>query len=203
MGDRTQLHDSTTKARPVRMRRALFVSWLLLGAVACASNAPDENVAERAPGGEPVVNRPTTEPPSRRTERVPLTIAIDGPEVVAPNSEIELTLRVMRRWATSEPVELSVKLPSGVSLIEGELAATLSPTASGTRRLRLRIDRVPDQDLDVRADLAGLAYGAHARAAYRFGRPLPKLARPASTPVVIGGRTRGRAIAIPATKAHQ
>ena len=180
-----------------RMRnfQTVLLSALAL-ALACSRNEPEEQLGstQAEPGGRaPAAS-------SSRPQRSPLSLVVDGPSSVAAPSEIDLTIRLQRLWTTPDPVVLTVDLPPGALLVSGSTSETIAPTFfAQSRTLRIKLERVPSADLVVRADLGGPAYGAHARATYRFGRPEPKLPQPAGTVVVIGGRPVGKAIPLSST----
>ncbi len=171
----------------------LTASALVLG---CSRNATEEPLDSVTVAPSPQ----TPAPSASRPQRSPLSLTVNGPASVTAPSEIELAIVLDRVWNTRDPVVLRVDLPPGALLVSGSPSETLAPSSHPhTRSLRIKLERVPSADLVVRADLEGRGYGAHARAVYRFGRPEPKLTRPASSVVVIGGRPVGKVIPLSPT----
>jgi hypothetical protein len=180
------------KSRMRFLHSALLAAFALV--LGCSRNDVEEPVASTR--ATPTAEKPAAS--ASRPQRSPLSLAVEGPSSVTAPSEIDLTIVLHRLWNTLDPVVLSVDLPPGARLISGSTSETLAPSSlSPTRSLRIKIDRVPSADLVVRADLGGQAYGAHARAVYRFGRAEPKLAQPAGSVVAIGGRPIGKVIPLP------
>jgi hypothetical protein len=176
-------------SRMRHLHTALLTALALV--LGCSRNEAEEPLGSVAVAPGP----PTPTPSVSRPQRSPLSLAVNGPASVVAPSEIELTIVLHRLWNTPDPVVLSVDLPPGALLVSGAASETLAPSSQPhTRSLRIKLERVPSADLVVRADLDGRAYGAHARAVYRFGRPEPKLARPAGSVVMIGGRPVGKVI---------
>jgi hypothetical protein len=112
------------------------------------------------------------------------------------SGELELEVVIERR--TSDPVSLEIALPAGAELIDGALRETLDqPGRRIVRKLLLRLPNgVPADDVRVIADARGVGYGVRATTAYRFGRPLPKLAQPArgGTASIANGKRLGKPI---------
>jgi hypothetical protein len=123
----------------------------------------------------------------------PLTLRVDGPSQVSRGDTFVLTI-TLRRSGGEDPVDLDVRLPPEVTLVEGqpsEHVASLG-TEPIVRRLRVRLEGSSMSDVVVTAKMRGAAYGASAQAAYRFGRPEPMLSRPELPPVRLGGGAGSR-----------
>jgi hypothetical protein len=199
MESRSNIHRTTQ-----HLRIWGFVASLACAAacVGCSTGSQEDDRSNPAapPTRSPAVPIGSNERGQRSRDRAPLVVTVDGPASVSAGSTIELSVGIERRWATSDPVELAVRVPDGARLIDGASTEILDPAvASVARKLRLYVERVPEADLIVRADLSGTAYGAHAVGTYRFGRPEPRLSVPPGRPVVVRGRTIGKAIPIPAS----
>lgn len=169
------------------LARRLFrdVAWLALVAAGCVGS-------ERSTGGDGPTASATPAPPASSAE----SIAHDGPRSVArtisaapvqidiarprgapvAGGALELDVTIERRLPSTAPMVLEVEVPAGARLVEGRSVELVTDRATRvTRRLELALDSVPERDLVVRLDVQGGNFGAHAEAAYRFGRPEPKL----------------------------
>jgi hypothetical protein len=125
----------------------------------------------------------------------PLVVDLRKTRDVAPG-EVELELVLQRK--TSGPVSLEIQLPAGAELVDGVTRETLNdPARRIVKRLRLRLpEGTPADDVRVIADAHGTGYGARASAAYRFGRPAPKLVQPtrSDTASIANGKRLGKPI---------
>ena len=144
-------------------------------------------------GAQPAAPPSTTAsaPAPHPSMRVPIVVEASGPDRVAAGQEIEVVVRIRRNAPNALPIQLAVAIPAGVVPLAGALNDKIVDDTSPLleRRLKLRVDRVPSQDLVVTLDQKAADYGAHATAAYRFGRPEPKLPtmrRSADSPKVEG-----------------
>jgi len=141
------------------------------------------------------------EPSGAATYRAPLVVRVEGPEQMQPGSESELVVRLIRPRPTDSPIALRLSLPPGVELVDGQADEAITDAVSGTltRRYRIRVaGGIPDRDIEVTASITGTDHAAHARDAYRFGRPAPKLAEPRrqADPVRVGNKNLGRPIPV-------
>lgn len=159
------------------------------------------NRAEPAPRPEPAsastpAEAPATQKPQLGPHKSPVTVKLSGPEQVSAGQDIEVVAEIEQR-AGSVPVALSLQLPDGVRLVSGQ-SEELLPVGNGKlqRRFVVHVDRVPTTDIEVVADTSGSSFGAHAKSAYRFGRPEPRFAQPprSGKPITVGGREVGRPI---------
>jgi hypothetical protein len=159
------------------------------------------NRAEPAPLPEPAVASqpaavPVAQKPQLGPHHSPITVQLSGPEQVSAGQDIEVVAEIEQR-AGSVPVELKLQLPDGVRLVSGE-ATELLPVGNGKlqRRFVVHVDRVPTTDIEVVADTSSNSFGAHAKSAYRFGRPEPRFTQPprSGVPLTVGGREVGRPI---------
>jgi hypothetical protein len=109
---------------------------------------------------------------------------VRGPSTTTAPGDVELAITISRPRPNDVPLEVGVGLPDGASLVAGLARETITDRTSTeiVRLLRIHLDRLPASDLIVTVDLRGVAFGAHATAAYRFGRPEPKLTTQTSGP---------------------
>ena len=96
----------------------------------------------------------------------PLVAVLRGPSAVVPG-ELELILVIERPMPDSAPLELSVRLPDGASLLAGPPAEVVDPANRELAyKLRLRLDRIPEDRLTVTVEMRSHAWGAVATADY-------------------------------------
>ena len=110
-----------------------------------------------------------------------------------------LSARVAQPGYLGLPLQVSVELPPGVSLVRGPARWVVQPAAPGTVNetvLEVLAPAVPADDLLLVADAQGEHAGVHAVARYRFGRPEPVAPSPplAQGDTVIHGHNLGRAV---------
>jgi len=110
-----------------------------------------------------------------------------------------LSARVAQPGSLGLPLQVTVTLPPGASLVRGPARWVVQPAAPGTVNetvLEVLAPAVPADDLVLVADAQGEHAGVHAEARYRFGRPEPSPPSPPLTPrdVVIHGHNLGRAV---------
>jgi hypothetical protein len=91
---------------------------------------------------------------------------------------------------------LQLTVPLGARLISGQASERIVDANDVVRRtMTLQLDSLPSTDLLVALDIDGPASGAHARGAYRFGRPeAAATMAPRSNPLIINGRSRGQPV---------
>ena len=123
---------------------------------------------------------------------------------ITPGKPIELTI-VIDRTSTGTPLFLEVVLPPGARAAKGRLSERIDDEGEHIERsIVLDIgSSTPAFDVKVTVDTGDQHFGAHATAAYRFGRPAPLLPQPARTgaPVIINGQDYGASIPLePATR---
>jgi hypothetical protein len=130
------------------------------------------------------------------SQRPPVVVSVSGPRQVSGDT-IDLVV-LMERTRPSVSATLNVLLPVGVELVSGALAEEIVGGAARIERvIRVHLPNgVPVSDVQVSADTTGLGFGAHATAAYRFGRAEPTLAQPprAVAPVIVNGASLGQPI---------
>jgi hypothetical protein len=127
----------------------------------------------------------------------PFVVRLHGPEgTPSIGSLLVLELRIERNVINSVPLDLTLRLPTGVRLSDGSGAERIADPATAVivRRVVLAVDQVPSDDLAVTVEARASNWGTYAQAFYRFGRPEPRLpdlphARPVAGP---GGRSLGR-----------
>lgn len=147
---------------------AIMVAGSVAGAVYLGSPRADQARRSAAPGASSTRKTP------------PLQMTIEGPSQVAPQSAVEITLRIARIDLTSAPMTLKVRLPPGARLIRGLEVETIVDERSPRieRTFHLQIGSVPHEDVSFEL-LQGVGQlVTRAEAVYRFGRPEPKLAVP-------------------------
>ncbi|MDF3066643.1 MAG: hypothetical protein K0R38_2244 [Polyangiaceae bacterium] len=165
----------------------IFISAL----AACHSGEP-------APERQPAVSTP---PPRQAPElgphRSPVSVKLAGPEQVTAGQDIEVVARIDRRVGSDAAVSIALQLPDGARLVSGNPNEVL-PSGNGVveRRFVVHLDRVPSTDIQVVAETNSTSFGAHAKSAYRFGRPEPRFAEPprSGKQVQVGGREVGKPI---------
>lgn len=170
----------------LRLARPLLLA-LAAGACATPGELPREAPARAAPRPPRIADTPGI--------AAPLLLHVGAARDVAPG-ELELELVIERR--TEDPVTLELQLPAGVELIDGNARETLhEPARLIVKKVRLRLPNgTPLDDVRVFADSRGAGYGVRASAAYRFGRPEPKLAQPPrrGRAAIANGKRLGRPI---------
>lgn len=136
---------------------------------------------------------------SREVEnpRVPVSVAWDA--ATLEQDRVRLTARIDRRVELIEPLEVSIRVPEGARLVKGEerfFVPAGAPVEVLALPIEVAFEKIPEGDLILVADVQTRAYGVHAEAVYRFGRPEPTGPRPTpSGPAIeIGGRKIGKAI---------
>ena len=155
---------------------------VLATALACA----ERETPQPSPPASPV----QAETQASGARMAPITVRVDGPPAIAVG-ESTLSVTLTRAVASTDPVELGIVLPAGVTVIEGdpnERVVEAGPVI--LRKFRLRVVRIPEQDVLITASVRGEHYGARATSAYRFGRAEPKLPQP---PLPAVGLTGGPA----------
>jgi hypothetical protein len=119
-----------------------------------------------------------------------------GPDHV--DGQSDLTLRVSIDRATRDPLDLRLVLPPGATLVSGAAAERIDETSGHIERTLIihLANGVPAEDVHLSVDTGGTDYGAHANAAYRFGRAEPTLPQPPRTgsQVKVQGKTLGTPI---------
>jgi hypothetical protein len=152
-------------------------------AVACSEPATTQPLPATSPA-------PVEEPPTPDARRAPVTVTVEGPAHVAAGDSFALTVTIRRAVAGTDAVQLAVTPPEGVRVLEGDPNERIvDPGPAITRKLQLRADQevAVGQDVVVTATVRGDHYGAHANAAYRFGRPEPRLPQPRGPAVGLTG----------------
>lgn len=109
--------------------------------------------------------------------RVPLVVAVKGPENPQPGDIVTVTATVTRNLKI--PYEYRLVLPEGARLLEGQAQSREeAQLGEKTYEFRIAIDKVPDKDFVVEVTSAGANYGVRGTDAYRFGRPEPRMITP-------------------------
>jgi hypothetical protein len=142
---------------------AIAIPMVAVALVACNAERGD------APSAPPVAALPT---------RAPLTVVLDGPQEVT-GGEVALTMSLRGRLPRDvDGARVDFTVPKGATLLDEDTARR--PVRVGeVRTLRLRLDgEPPATDFVVTASVQGASYGVTSRAAFRFGRPPPRLPVP-------------------------
>ncbi|HVY30268.1 MAG TPA: hypothetical protein VHB79_27110 [Polyangiaceae bacterium] len=154
----------------------LAAAWL----GACHDTAAPEPSSTAAPlASASSAPRAVTLAPELGPHQSPVTVALHGPDRVTAGQDVELWAEVEQLAGSEARVSLSLQLPEGVRLVSGEPSEMLP---SGNRKLVrhfvVHVDQVPSTDIEAVASTQSMAFGAHARSAYRFGRPEPRFSEP-------------------------
>ncbi len=128
----------------------------------------------------------------------PLTLTVSGPDKRV-RGEVVVQVAIERARPDAIPLTLRYDLPAGVTLAGKSSERIIDATNRViVRELRLKVTRPPKADLVVTLDAHTPAYGMHATAVYRFGRPAP-VAPPLARMAPLygpGGRLIGQPIQI-------
>lgn len=144
-----------------------------------------------APRPQPAAGKSKSMSALAQHARPPVYLEVAGPEVVQPSSTIDVFVRIVRAAATAAPMNLCVRLPAGVSLIEGKPCEAIVDEAVGTveRRYRLNLNGMPREDINFELLQGTGPLVTRAEGAYRFGRPAPQLPSMKTNPAwKVGGR---------------
>jgi hypothetical protein len=110
---------------------------------------------------------------------------------------LTIQLEIGRHSPNDVPMTVKVNVPGGVRLVGGQATEVIVDDRNEvvSRVLTLQVDEVPSTDVVVTVDASTAGAGAHATAAYRFGRPEPTLQPPLrGNPLVVNGRSFGQPI---------
>jgi len=168
------------------------INCLLCFAFGCgASSLPN--------GTSPPEPQSSVSAPERSERRAPIQLSLSGPEAPRAGQLLTLTAEVTRNIPFTVPIDVELRLPSGVTLQEGDSVQQLLPSRdTGTASLRFVIvaDAIPDDDAILVLDARGQGFGFHAEQAYRFGREKPrtKSAPPLGESLRLGSRNAGRSV---------
>ena len=141
------------------MSRPVVIALLLL--VGCKSSPP--------PAAPPT-------PVLDHTSQARNPVQVSWQEVRRELTQVELIARVSRLAPLPFPLEVSVALPPGATLIKGRSHFTLAPNAEGAtleEPMVVAYAQTPAGDVELAADGEAIDIGIHARISYRFGRPEP------------------------------
>lgn len=123
----------------------------------------------------------------------PFVASLEGPKAPRPGELVRLRLTVVRHLVDATPMAISLSLPDGVELAEGQLEEKVVDAASATlvREYALRLGpEIPRERVVVKVEQEGEGWGARAEKAYAFGAPDPRdLQAPLryGEPVEVGG----------------
>jgi hypothetical protein len=161
---------------PMMKLRATLVASALLAA--CSRRVPEQVATAAPPHAEPQVKRGAPPTPVNDPE-LPLLLAVNGPSSVRAGDVIDVAVRIDRQMGEG-PIEITIAVPTGATLVSGQLREIIPPKAPSpiTRTFRMRLGAIPATDFQIEVDAPGEASGAHAKGAYRFGRAEPKLPDP-------------------------
>jgi hypothetical protein len=173
----------------------LFAALIALATTsACTTASEPRTPAPVATEATPA----TTDQPQRHTLQAPVVVSVDGPAQVAPGKDVAIKV-IIERTVKGTPLDLAITLPPGAELAAGQMREHIMDQADRIERtLVLRVTGdVPLGDVKVAVDASDAAtFGAHATAAYRFGRAAPTLAQPVrmGRPITINGKRLGNPI---------
>lgn len=130
--------------------------------------------------------------PEPQGATVPITVRWSVAEVA--EGETRIAARIKHLLAV--PVEVELKLPAGVELLQGR--ATFTIAADGPKSVveEYRIKGpIPAEDLVITAVSKGGDFGIHGKDVYRFGRAAPVIAPKADGPEIkMGNHNLGNAV---------
>lgn len=132
----------------------------------------------------------------------PFVVEISGPEAPAPGRVLELEISIVRRFVTADPISVSIKLPAGVRLVNGELESEIVDAERSRieRRVRIAIgSELPSEELLVTVSQRASDWGAHATKGYRFGHEHATRQSPPQRdprPVLLDGKRLGQPILV-------
>ncbi|HET9953404.1 MAG TPA: hypothetical protein VFQ61_02810 [Polyangiaceae bacterium] len=188
------------------MTRVLLGLHALLLLAACEKGAPKAATPTNGETNLSGVNSPANDAAaapadsvvdgSFKGRRAPLKVEVRGPDNPQPNSEIEVVVSIERR-TPHLPVDLSVHLPAGATLVRGLPSEHIETEgAKLERRYIVRLGSVPTTDIEITAQAYDQDLGVRGRGMYRFGRPEPRLPEPnrSDRPTVLGDQDFGRPV---------
>lgn len=154
------------------------------GLLACTGNS-----ATRA--------KPT--PPTPATEAAQAPLRVFWADVGQNNDLLTMVAHVEFRSPIIDSVTVTLQVPPGVELLEGESKQTVRKLENEhlqTLRYVFRVRETPKEDLVLVADVQGEGFGFHSADPYRFGRPPPEVApvQRLGPTVKIGGVEIGPAV---------
>ncbi len=134
-------------------------------------------------------------------QRAPMVATFVGPAKVRPGQQLTVVLHLALTRALDLPLAVTWTVPQGAKLMQPKvLPLRLQPKRGKVVDLKVRfsLTGVPADDLLVAVDVNGGDFGVHATAAYRFGRPEPKLPNPMdkAAPVKLRGKGFGTGVPI-------
>ena len=179
-----------------RAVHAYFVTAMLVGSSCARSQPPMPSAMTPPTSVTPRVTSASREPLRVSWARIDDAASAEGTESARI---LTLVTRVEYRAGLAAPQQVSLRLPSGLRLLQGAVRATLPPAAEGEIRelaFTFQYGRAPADDLVLVLDCQQQSQGVHAELAYRFGRPEPRGPMSAATgpALVVGGVDYGRSI---------
>lgn len=105
--------------------------------------------------------------------RPPFVLGVEGPEEPKPGESFRLRITVERNLVEKTPMRISLDLPSGVELVEGQSEERVVHETSTTlvREFTLRAGAsLPEESVIVTVEQRGEGWGATATKTYDFGR---------------------------------
>ncbi len=138
-------------------------------------------------------------PAQAKPQTAPLVARLEGPTQVRAGQTITVKLVITRTVVNKLPIAIAWEVPEGAKVVSGLPTGTVDGRSKQLRLVvRLRLSAVPDRDLVATVEVKGEAYGVSAKAAYRFGRPAPKLpdAAERAPGVKVNGKVLGTGIPV-------
>ena len=174
----------------LRTKLALLAGLLVLG----SCSRPQASTVH-AP--EPAAM--TSALPERLAHHAPVRITWNALGVPTVRVPLALVARVEYLSTVPAPLEITLRLPAGTTLLRGSTRWVLPPSSPGSihdTELLLAFATLPTDDLVLVVTLEREGYGLHAEVPYRFGRPEPRRPVPvAEGPSVrLGGRNLGPSV---------
>ena len=134
-------------------------------------------------------------------QRAPVIATLTGPAAVRPGQAVMVVLRVQMTKPMDLALDVTWTVPAGAKPIQPKtlpLRLQVKRAKEVKAQLRFQLTGIPAADLLVAVDVKGGDFGVHATAAYRFGRPEPKLENPLekAAPVKLRGKLFGTGIEV-------
>lgn len=150
----------------------MYATFLIVTSI--LAPGPVQGTAPTDEGSSPTVRPEVVEPETTgSTWRPPFVLEVEGPEAPRGGETIRLRIQIERHLVEDTPMSISVALPAGAELLEGQLDERLVDASSSSivRELTLRLGaELPEENVVVTVEQKGDGWGAHAAKTYEFGR---------------------------------
>ncbi len=183
------------------VRSSLFVAVAAIAAACSHPPAPSHDPVAAAPGEEHTASAPANATPEANGS-APMRVSLTQTGASSSAGDIVLRARVERFVPMGAPMNVTLRLPAGTTLVRGDASYLLASNAASDvsdREVVIHASPVPTDDVVLVADSHGTSSGVHGEAHYRFGRAEPTGPRPEANgaPLIVNGRNFGRTV--PAT----